>query len=201
MGGIQAYLWELWRRLDPSSFAVLTASSHRDASTFDAEQRREGLASTESDHRCSFPPRRRAPDPVRGAGDRSVSASSSIPPYLSGLVGRWSDCRMWLCCTAQVTIPLVCRCLRRYCLVSDGRAWSTAGDYPAAEARRPPGAPCRRRREIPPGVDTEPLPPVRDRGVQGETGVRLPEDGPLVVSVSRLVPRKGMDVLMRRPPR
>ena len=43
VGGIQAYLWELWRRLDPSSFAVLTASSHRDAQTFDREQAERGI--------------------------------------------------------------------------------------------------------------------------------------------------------------
>ena len=38
VGGIQAYLWELWRRLDPDTFAVLTASSHPDAAAFDREQ-------------------------------------------------------------------------------------------------------------------------------------------------------------------
>ena len=31
VGGIQVYLWELWRRLDPSSYKVLTASSHPQA--------------------------------------------------------------------------------------------------------------------------------------------------------------------------
>jgi phosphatidylinositol alpha-1,6-mannosyltransferase len=38
VGGIQNYLWELWRRLDPASFVVLTASSHPDAPAFDAAQ-------------------------------------------------------------------------------------------------------------------------------------------------------------------
>ena len=42
VGGIQAYLWELWRRLDPDSFAVLTASSHPDAAAFDREQAAPG---------------------------------------------------------------------------------------------------------------------------------------------------------------
>jgi phosphatidylinositol alpha-1,6-mannosyltransferase len=31
VGGIQNYLWELWQRLDPESFVVLTASSHPEA--------------------------------------------------------------------------------------------------------------------------------------------------------------------------
>ena len=43
VGGIQAYLWELWRRMDPSTFAVLTASSHPGAAAFDAEQKGLGF--------------------------------------------------------------------------------------------------------------------------------------------------------------
>ncbi len=31
VGGIQAYLWELWHRLDPDSFVILTARSHPEA--------------------------------------------------------------------------------------------------------------------------------------------------------------------------
>ncbi|MGH9080107.1 MAG: glycosyltransferase family 4 protein, partial [Acidimicrobiales bacterium] len=43
VGGIQAYLWELWRRFDPGSFAVLTARSHPDAPAFDNEQAGRGV--------------------------------------------------------------------------------------------------------------------------------------------------------------
>ena len=42
VGGIQNYLWGLWRRLDPASYVVLTASSHEDAAAFDAEQAERG---------------------------------------------------------------------------------------------------------------------------------------------------------------
>ena len=51
--------------------------------------------------------------------------------------------------------------------------------------------------EIPPGVDLgrfHPLTPDERAEVRADLG--LPADGPLVVSVSRLVPRKGMDVLI-----
>ncbi len=51
--------------------------------------------------------------------------------------------------------------------------------------------------EIPPGVDLDrfrPLSPFEKHEARVELG--LPSDGPLVVSVSRLVPRKGMDVLI-----
>src|SRR5687768_15383590 len=37
VGGIQSYLWELWRRLPAGDVVVLTAG-HPDAATFDAAQ-------------------------------------------------------------------------------------------------------------------------------------------------------------------
>src|SRR5690606_37271429 len=37
VGGIQSYLWELWRRLDPASFTVLT-TPYPGAEAWDAEQ-------------------------------------------------------------------------------------------------------------------------------------------------------------------
>ena len=56
VGGIQVYLWELWRRLDPGSFAVLTASSHPDAVSFDATQGLEGIRIDGSRRLCFFRP-------------------------------------------------------------------------------------------------------------------------------------------------
>ena len=71
-----------------------------------------------------------------------------------------------------------------------------AGGYPEAEARRvtdnlPPVA------QVPPGVDTTrfvPLAPIERASTRARLG--LPAGGPLVLSVSRLVPRKGMDTLI-----
>src|SRR5206468_3591844 len=37
VGGIQSYLWELWRRLPPEQFSVLT-TAHPDAAAFDVDQ-------------------------------------------------------------------------------------------------------------------------------------------------------------------
>ena len=37
VGGIQSYLWELWRRLPPDRFAVLT-TPHGGAAAFDRDQ-------------------------------------------------------------------------------------------------------------------------------------------------------------------
>jgi phosphatidylinositol alpha-1,6-mannosyltransferase len=71
-----------------------------------------------------------------------------------------------------------------------------AGGYPEAEARRvtdalPPIV------QIPPGVDTArftPLAPIERASTRARLG--LPATGPLVLSISRLVPRKGMDTLI-----
>jgi phosphatidylinositol alpha-1,6-mannosyltransferase len=202
VGGIQAYLWELWRRLDPDSFAVLTASSHPDARSFDREQADSGIRIE------------RVPGPVLVPGPglvrrirssaRRIGADSVVidPVFPLGLIGpRLGIPYAVLLHGAEVAIParlpaareLVAHVLRHSALAI------SAGGYPAAEARR-----AMRRRggfppmvEIPPGVDLErfaPLTPEQRRSARADLG--LPTDGPLVVSVSRLVPRKGMDVLI-----
>src|SRR5665811_566526 len=43
VGGIQAYLWELWRRMDPETFVVITASSDPGSEQFDREQAARGI--------------------------------------------------------------------------------------------------------------------------------------------------------------
>jgi phosphatidylinositol alpha-1,6-mannosyltransferase len=73
----------------------------------------------------------------------------------------------------------------------------SAGSYPAAEGRRAAGALAAAVVEIPPGVDAGAIVPMGDadrRAARLQLG--LPASGPLVVSLSRLVPRKGMDVLI-----
>jgi phosphatidylinositol alpha-1,6-mannosyltransferase len=72
-----------------------------------------------------------------------------------------------------------------------------AGGYPAAEAERVAG----RRLPttvVPPGVDPGRFRPLDDeQKAKARARLGLPESGRLVVSLSRLVPRKGMDVLIR----
>ncbi len=201
VGGIQVYLWELWRRLDPATFAVLTASSHPDAAAFDAEQGNRGIRIER------VPSRVLAPTPqlvrrIRAAADR-VGADLVVldPAFPLGLVGpRLGIPYAVLLHGAEVAIPgrlplsrsLLAHVVRSASLVV------SAGGYPAAEARRavrgrgmPPVV------EIPPGVDLERFTPLgaADRA-RARVDLGLPAAGPLVVSVSRLVPRKGMDVLI-----
>ena len=73
----------------------------------------------------------------------------------------------------------------------------SAGSYPAAEARRVAPDLTAPLVEIPPGVDTGAIVPLQAAERRGGAGrPRAADQGPLLSSVSRLVPRKGMDVLI-----
>jgi len=201
VGGIQAYLWELWRRLDPETFVVLTASSHRDAAAFDAEQTARGIRIERTPQSVLLPTPALARR-IRETADRVGAGLIVIDPALPlGLLGpHLGRPYAVLLHGAEVAIPgrlpasrsLLSRVVRDAALVV------SAGGYPAAEARRavrgrgmPPVV------EIPPGVDLDrfrPLDQVAQACARADLG--LPAVGPLVVSVSRLVPRKGMDVLI-----
>jgi phosphatidylinositol alpha-1,6-mannosyltransferase len=72
-----------------------------------------------------------------------------------------------------------------------------AGSYPENEARRLVGATLPPVVQVPPGVDPSrfvPLDASRRKAVRARFG--LPQRGHLVTSVGRLVPRKGIDVLI-----
>jgi phosphatidyl-myo-inositol dimannoside synthase len=201
VGGIQAYLWNLWSRLDPDSYAVLTARSHPEAEAFDREQAARGIRI----ERVTSPVL--APTPqlvrrIRQTADRIGAGLVVLDPVFPlGLVGpRLGLPYAVLLHGAEVAIPgrlpvsreLVAHVLRHSVLAV------SAGGYPAAEGGRTlrkGGMP--RVVEIPPGVDLDrfrPLSPVERKETRADLG--LPAEGPLVVSVSRLVPRKGMDVLI-----
>jgi phosphatidylinositol alpha-1,6-mannosyltransferase len=196
IGGIQSMLWELWRRLDPSSFVVLT-TPHPDAAAWDAEQPFRVVRARES----VLLPTRKVRDRIDGLA-REVGATRIVldPALPLGLVGRHLRSAPYgvVVHGAEVTVPgrlpassqLLRRVLRGAELVI------SAGGYPLAEAERAAGRPLPSI-VVPPGVDTDRFRPL-DEGARRAARARLglPSDGPLVVSVSRLVPRKGMDVLV-----
>jgi phosphatidylinositol alpha-1,6-mannosyltransferase len=201
VGGIQAYLWELWRRFDPETFVVLTAQSHPDGAAFDREQAARGIRIERVAGRILVPTPQlahRIREKARRVGAGLVVIDPAFP---LGVVGPHLGLPYAvLLHGAEVAIPgrlpagreLLAHVLRHSSLVV------SAGGYPAAEASRalrgrgvPPVV------EIPPGVDLDrfrPLSPTER--VEARRDLGLPPDGPLVVSVSRLVPRKGMDVLV-----
>lgn len=201
VGGIQAYLWELWRRMDPASFVVLTASSSSEAAEFDRQQADRGIRIERTPGRI-LAPTPRLVRRIRATADR-VGASLVVidPAFPLGVIGpRLGLPYAVVLHGAEVAIPgrlpasreLLASTLRHSVLAV------SAGGYPAAEAHRalrgrgmPPVI------EIPPGVDLDRFRPLSEsERLAARVELGLPKDGPLVVCVSRLVPRKGMDILI-----
>jgi phosphatidyl-myo-inositol dimannoside synthase len=200
VGGIQSYLWELWRRMDPSSFSVLTASSDQRAAEFDAEQRQAGIRIERVNSRMLLPTPgtvRRVETSARSAGASLVVVDPAVP---LGLIGRFTGIPYAVVVHgAEVTVPgrLPLSRSALSSVLAGARLILCAGGYPAAEACRALGSRKVDMVEIPPGVDTQRFRPLRESermGARAELG--LPEESTIVLSLSRLVPRKGMDVLI-----
>jgi phosphatidylinositol alpha-1,6-mannosyltransferase len=189
-------LWELWRRLDPDTFAVLT-TPHPDAAAWDAQQPFRVLRTRQS-VLLPTPALRREIDRV--AADVGASLVVLDPALPVGLLGpRLRRPYGVVLHGAEVTVPgripgpnrVLRHVLRGASLVI------AAGGYPLAEGERAAGR-ALPSVVVPPGVDTDRFHPL-DAGERAAVRARLglPVDGRLVVSLSRLVPRKGMDVLIR----
>ncbi len=201
VGGIQNYLWDLWRRLDPASYVVLTASSHDGAAVFDTEQAERGVHIERVREPILFFPTPGALAAVRrSARENEVDMVLLDPALPLGLLGPHLDVPYGVILHgAEVTVPgrlpgsraALARVLR------EARLVVSAGRYPAAEALHVAPGISDRVVEVPPGVDAGAITPLKAaerRAARARLG--LPAQGPLVVSVSRLVPRKGMDVLI-----
>jgi phosphatidylinositol alpha-1,6-mannosyltransferase len=200
VGGIQVYLWELWRRLDPESFAVLTASSHPDAEAFDALQKERGNRIYRLDRPVLLP----TPELARSIRRRAAEIDAKLvlidPAFPLGLLGPAIGLPYGVILHgAEIAAPgrlPFARTLMRE-ILSRAAIAICAGEYPAAEVRRICGRRSPRIVVVPPGVDTSrfrPLYPAQK--LQARAAFGLPSKGPLVVSISRLVPRKGMDVMI-----
>jgi phosphatidyl-myo-inositol dimannoside synthase len=196
IGGIQSLLWEWWRRLPPDSFAVLT-SPYAGAGEFDAEQPFR-IERTAEPVLLPHPLMVRRID--RLAADFGADLVVLDPAVPLGLVGP--SLRLpydVVLHGAEVTVPgrlPVSRQGLAYVL-RRARHVVAAGGYPASEAEHAAGRSLPIT-IVPPGVDVERFRPL-DAGEIAAARARfgLPVDGEVVVSISRLVPRKGFDTAIR----
>lgn len=196
IGGIQNYLWELWRRLPPDDVVVHT-TPYAGAAAFDAAQEFTVVRSREP-WLLPHPVLARRVD--RLADDYGADVVILDPAVPAGLIGpHLSRPYGVVLHGAEVTIPGRVPGSRQLLnRVLDGAVGViAAGGYAAAEGERALGRGLRAT-VIPPGVDSDRFVPLDlDAKRSARAGLRLPVGGPLVVSVSRLVPRKGMDTLVR----
>lgn len=189
-------LWELWRRLPPDSFTVYT-TPHKAASEFDREQDHRVLRSTEP-VLLPYPWLARRINRLAAEVDAELVLLDPALPL--GAVARGLDLPYGLILHgAEITVPGRLPGLTRLLgsILGEASIVISAGDYALSEAERAAG---RRLRSvvIPPGVDTARFRPLTQTE-RDTTRLRygLPTDRLLVHGQSRLVPRKGLDTLIR----
>jgi len=187
--------------LDPESFVVLTASSHPEHAAFDAEQAEAGIRIRRTPRPILYLPTAAALRCIRRVADEVGASLVVLDPALPlGLLGpKLSMPYAVVLHGAEVAIPArlpVTRAAMAHVL-SRASLVVSAGHYPAAEARRAAGVRLPPVVVVPPGVDHSAIRPLDGAArLTARRALQLPADGPLVASVSRLVPRKGMDVLI-----
>jgi phosphatidyl-myo-inositol dimannoside synthase len=196
VGGIQSYLYELWRRLPPASFTVLT-TPHPSAATFDPAQ----PFAIERVWAPMLWPTPGTAVRVRRLAARTGAQLVVLDPALPvGLIGPYLGLPYLVVLHgAEVTVPrrlpAVRRALRHVLVNAAGIV--AAGGFPASEARGLAGEQLPPVTVVPPGVDPRRFhPPAGDERAPTRARLGLPPDALVVASISRLVPRKGMDTLI-----
>jgi phosphatidylinositol alpha-1,6-mannosyltransferase len=198
VGGIQSYLWELWRRLPAGRASVLT-TPHDGMDAFDAEAPLRVIR----DRRPVL-----LPDPWIGRRIGAVADAESAglvvldPALPVGWVGPRLD-RPYAVVLhgAEVTVPARLPGTRQALarVLRGATAVIAAGGYPATEAARCVGGPQHLppTTVVPPGVDIDRFRPLDEtERKQARVDLGLPPDALVVLGLSRLVPRKGFDVLI-----
>lgn len=196
IGGIQSLLWEWWRRLPSDSFAVLT-SPYEGTAEFDAAEPyliRRTPEPVLLPHPIMV---KRINEMVAEVGADFVVLDPALP---LGLVGPSLKVPyMVVLHGAEITVPgrlpgskqLLGRVLR------GAEHIIAAGGYPAREGEHAAGR-ALPLTVVPPGVDTKrfvPLTPEQRLAAREQFGIAA--DDEVVLGVSRLVPRKGFDTVIR----
>jgi phosphatidyl-myo-inositol dimannoside synthase len=198
-GGIQVYLHELWRRLESKRAVVITATSAPDTEAFDAKSE---IVVERIPAKTLFLPTWRVLRAIESAIERHRPDLVLLDPaWPLGLLGpRLSVPYGVVVHGAEVTvpgrIPIVASSLRY--VLKHATVAICAGSYPESEVRRIAAEYTPSIIQVPPGVDTWRFRPIDDaRRAEVRRSLGLSESAFLISSYSRLVPRKGMDTLIR----
>ena len=196
IGGIQNLLYEWWRRLPSESFAVLT-SPYSGSKQFDAAQSFE-IRRTREPVLLPHPLMvRKINKLAKQVGAELVVLDPALP---LGLIGPNLNLPYAVVLHgAEIVVPgrlpVVSRLLAR--VLNNAELIIASGSYPAAEASRV----CRSSKRIEvitPGVDIQRFKVLSsEQRIEARKQFGVAEDAELIVGISRLVPRKGFDVLIR----
>jgi phosphatidylinositol alpha-1,6-mannosyltransferase len=196
IGGIQNLLWEWWRRLPPESFAVLT-TPHAGAAEFDAAQPFRIERTSEPvllPHPWLV---RRIDSYAREIGADFVVLDPALP---LGAVGRWLSLPYSVVLHgAEITVPGRLPVSKQLLgsVLRGARHVIAAGGYPAREGEHAAGR-ALPVTVVPPGVDTNRFTVLDvDARIAARREFGLDDDAEVVLGVSRLVPRKGFDTVIR----
>ncbi len=196
LGGIQSYLFELWRRLPPDETTVFT-TPHAGASDWDA---RQPFRVVRARPRVLLPTRALTRDVDALAREIRADVIFLDPMLPLGLIGPRLRSAPYVVVVhgAEVTVPASIPVLRSRGagILRGAAAVVAAGGYPARQAARLVGGDLRGV-VVPPGVDAHRFRPLSD-SERSATRERFGLDPvrPLVLGLSRLVPRKGFDVVV-----
>jgi phosphatidyl-myo-inositol dimannoside synthase len=196
LGGIQSYLYELWRRLPPDETVVFT-TAHAGAVAWDAAQ---PFRVVRSRHKVLLPTHALAREVDALARDIGADVVFLDPMLPLGVIGPRLRSAPYVVVThgAEITVPGAAPGVRHLGrkVLRGAAGVVAAGGYPARQATRVagkdvPGA------IVPPGVDGERFHPIdADERRDARVAFGLDPERPLVVGLSRLVPRKGFDVVI-----
>lgn len=196
IGGIQSLLWEWWRRLPADSFEVLT-TPHAGSRQFDEQQ-------PFTIHRTREPVLLPHPWMVQRINSVAHAMSADFvvldPALPLGAVGRsLSLPYVVVLHGAEITVPgrlPVSRQVLGHVLRGADHVIA-AGGYPAREGEHAAGRQLPVT-VVPPGVDTTRFVPLTDdQRASARTRFGLDPSDEIVLGISRLVPRKGFDTVIR----
>ena len=196
VGGIQSYLHELWRRLPPSETTVYT-TSYPGAGEWDAQQ---PFRVVRASQQVLLPTRALARDVDALARDLGADVIFVDPMLPLGLIGPHLRAAPYVVIVhgAEITVPRMLPVLHQLGarVLHGASGVVAAGGYPALQAERIAGRTLQHV-IVPPGVDTERFRPLEE-GERRDARTRFGVDParPMVLGVSRLVPRKGFDVVI-----
>ncbi|WP_129839374.1 glycosyltransferase family 4 protein [Streptomyces sp. RFCAC02] len=208
-GGIQTFLHSMATRLDPDRVVVYASTWKRDAggraatAAFDAEQPFRVVRDRATMLLPTPAVTRRAVALLREHGCTAVWFGAAAPLGLMAPALRSAGASRLVATThgheaGWAQLPGPRRLLRRIGEATDTLTYLGAYTHSRIAPAVGPG-PAARMVQLPPGVDEKTFhPDAGGAAVRAELGLT---DRPVVVCVSRLVPRKGQDTLIRAMPR